>query len=187
MLYKANRVVHALDLHTPLAPILKTLTYDGDSWRRRDIQEGEEVESTWDELVSDNANLQWRTPHGHVSKDMPKHLIYTEADALEDEILFSDNGQGRFKAIKNGLTEFETERMKDSIMNYFITGGDVSDDDSDDFDPKYLENGTDDDLSDVDDDKEDDDAWEDEDDEDSAEAEDINKSVAAMTIAERSE
>ena len=114
MLYKAHRFTDSLGAQATIAPILKSLTYAGDSWRRRDIREGEEVASAWDELIAvDNPHLEWRTPCGHVSKEMPKHLVYTEANALEDQVLFpNDSGRGRFKAIDNHMTEFESGRME---------------------------------------------------------------------------
>ena len=148
MLYKANCVVDGIDIFAPLAPILKTLTYAGNTWRRRDIQEGEMVESAWDKLTSDKADLKWGTPGVYVSEEMPKNLVYTEADALEDQILFPENaGRGRFRAVENGLTDFESEseRMKDRIMRHFLTGGDVSDDESDDPELRYLEDDIDED------------------------------------------
>src|SRR5882757_6171856 len=108
MLYKAHRVCEGEDLYAAIAPILKTLTRDGDSWRTRDIRESEGAQSIWNEMHAEGSHFQWRTPNGDVSYEMPKHLRFSEADALEEEILFPEDlvgtgGRRRFKAIANEM------------------------------------------------------------------------------------
>ncbi|KAJ9616708.1 hypothetical protein H2200_000427 [Cladophialophora chaetospira] len=144
ILYRAHRVVDGEGLFSLIAPILKTLTRDGDAWRTQDLQEGENAPTVWDEMM-DDPRFEWRTPDGDVSKEIPKNLVYTEADALEEEILFPGDMEGkkRFKPIKNRLTEFESGRMIDSVMRHFVTARDISDKDSEESDTRYIEAGSD--------------------------------------------
>ncbi|OQV00840.1 hypothetical protein CLAIMM_06285 [Cladophialophora immunda] len=143
MLYKANRVIQPEDIFASIAPILKTVTRDENTWRPRDIREGESAQSIWDEIRNDS-RFEWRTPKGDVYTEMPKHLAYGEADALEDEILFpedfsSSSSKQRFKPIENSLTMFESGRMQDFVTKQFIQRGDFSDEESDDMDMEYIE------------------------------------------------
>ncbi|OAL29420.1 hypothetical protein AYO22_02314 [Fonsecaea multimorphosa] len=142
MLYKANRVVHAEDLLASMAPILKTLTRDKDAQRARDIQEDETAQSIWDEIRS-ASRFEWRTPDANKSTEMPKHLAYGEADALEDDILFPDDvssssSRKLFKPIENSITKFEAGQMKDYVMKQFLQCGDFSDNESDVMDTDYI-------------------------------------------------
>jgi hypothetical protein len=145
MLYKANRVTHPLDLYAQTADILKTLTHDGCGWQTRDIREGEQVESLWDEMINRPEHFNWGTTDAAAKQQLPKNLLYNEADILEDEMLFPDSaGNGRFKPVQNVITLMESGRDRPMIMKHFLAGGYDSEDDDlfDDFEHLYIHNVT---------------------------------------------
>lgn len=136
MLYKAHRINNIVNAHESIAPILKTLTYDGDTWRRRDIREGEQVESAWDELLKEDSPATWLSTCGEKSKEMPKHLAYNEADALEEAVLFSNEADNkRFAGIESEVAAFEAGRLEKYVMRYFLGLDDMRDDYLEDLDP----------------------------------------------------
>ncbi|OAP56201.1 hypothetical protein AYL99_09380 [Fonsecaea erecta] len=92
--------------------------------------------------------IEWLTSSGHVSIEMPKHLACTEADALEDEILFpgdfsSSSGSRPLEPIESKLTKFEAGRMKDNVLKQFVERSDFSDDESDDVDWESIQEDAD--------------------------------------------
>ena len=92
-----------IDLYNLGAPFLKTLYRDKETHRVHDIKSGAEgVTSCWDD-INDGDNIfyygELRDLSSHVAsrrlpkeKDntFPRHLLYNEADMLEDEILFPE-------------------------------------------------------------------------------------------------
>ncbi|KAB2572944.1 hypothetical protein DBV05_g8399 [Lasiodiplodia theobromae] len=93
-LIKAHRFQCGLDMYKPSEHILKTITRDKETQRTRDIRPGEEgkVQSIWDDINSDSNRVKFFTDDAEsaeeLSDDMPKEWRYSEADRLEDEILF---------------------------------------------------------------------------------------------------
>lgn len=125
MLHKAHRVCEPLDRWAIEAPVLKTLTIEKESRRVRDIRKDETVQSIWDEMSSEGTIFVWRNPDGGQTDEMPKYLIYTEADALEDAILFPDDADTsinskRYRSVDNAVTRLESGRVQDLILAKFI-------------------------------------------------------------------
>jgi len=106
MLFKAHRFYKGLDTYNPSASILKTLSRDPDDRRIRDIKEGGQIESIYDELhggetafkfgriddVFRNAKYvdgKWVATELKETEP-PRSLFYNEADALENQILFPE-------------------------------------------------------------------------------------------------
>lgn len=124
MLHKAHQVKKPLDRWAIEAPILKTLTVDSGSHRVRNIRKDEAVDSIWDSMSSDEATFVWRNSDGHEVHEMPKFLIYNEADALEDAILFPNDADtafnsGPYQSVDNVVSAFESGRAKDEIIAKF--------------------------------------------------------------------
>ena len=93
LLFKAWRFKDGRDGYRPAEHILRSLTSEKDSYRSRDIQPHEvaKVKSVWDEMMDDGATLAVRVegPGGKKSsQDLPESWLYSEADRLQDEILF---------------------------------------------------------------------------------------------------
>ncbi|KAK4944844.1 hypothetical protein LTR10_015763 [Elasticomyces elasticus] len=150
VLHKAHRVCQPLDCWANAAPVLKTITYDGESFRVRDVREDESTKTIWDDMTSDESAFQFMTPDGDVSREVPKHLLYTEADMLEDNILFPEetsvvSTSRRYKGVENELTQFESGSMRKFAMNFFIRDGDTDDEEYDDWEDQLSDWGTDDD------------------------------------------
>lgn len=107
------------------APILKTLTVEKESGRVRDIRKDETVQSIWDQMSSDGAIFVWRNPDGDQTDEMPKSFIYTEADALEDAILFPDDADTSmsskiYHSVDHSVTRFESIRTQDLVLARFV-------------------------------------------------------------------
>lgn len=124
MLHKAHQVKTPLDRWAVEAPVLKTLTVDSGSHRVRDIRKDEAVESIWDSMSSDEATFVWRNTDGHELHEMPKFLMYNEADALEDAILFPNDANTAFnsepyQSVDNAVSAFESGRAQDEIIFKF--------------------------------------------------------------------
>ncbi|OJD29348.1 mfs allantoate protein [Diplodia corticola] len=106
-LIKAHRFRCGLDLYKPSEHILKTITRDKETQRTRDIKPGEEgkVPSIWDDINSDTNRVKFFTDDAEtaeeLSDDMPREWRYSEADRLEDEILFPwEHKAGRLTELK---------------------------------------------------------------------------------------
>ncbi|KAG8625597.1 hypothetical protein KVT40_005998 [Elsinoe batatas] len=96
-LVKAHRFQVGVDLYRPSGSVLKTIVRDEQTGRTRDVKPGEK--SLWDILNPDDTRFQMRhfsvsvdrdgAPQEHVeSYQLPEMWKYTEADMLEDQILF---------------------------------------------------------------------------------------------------
>lgn len=139
-----------LDCWAHCAPILKTITYDGDSYHVRDVRKDENAETIWDSMVSDESSFQFITPDGDVSQEVPKYLMYTEADALEDGVLFPEETSGssarkRYRGVENRLTKFESGSLRKFAVDFFVRDGDTDDEDSYDSGQDLLDWESDDD------------------------------------------
>lgn len=100
MLFKAHRFCTGADLYNPAAHILKTLTRDKETHRVRELKSGDDtVTSIYDDIHHEGTSFFYgklETLNSHEVKrapgqsTIPRRLFYTEADALEDEILFPE-------------------------------------------------------------------------------------------------
>lgn len=81
-------------------PVFRTLHQEKDSSRVRSIKPGEDVKSMWDQLET-NAHAFKYTPGNHNPQEMKAGIdetfVYTEADEIEDSILFPEEGTGEMK------------------------------------------------------------------------------------------
>lgn len=113
MLFKAHRFRNMPDTYNVAAPILKTLTRDRDSMRLREIKVNEEAESIYDEIHHEGTRFQLRGEDMQLM-DAPKVLFYSDADALEDRVLFPEEFLGEENgfavgAEMNKMEKFECE------------------------------------------------------------------------------
>ena len=92
------------DMFKQAVPILKTLGRDPVTFRTRDINEGEE--SLWDKLQH-GKSYYVDTDTGTIAEDQHQEKVYRQADALEDSILFPDEGNALFKLNSNTLAKLE--------------------------------------------------------------------------------
>ena len=91
----------------------------------------------------------WKSTDGQVSDEMPNHLLYTEADALEEKILFPEDSTGdsrmkRFRGIENDLTRFESGQLQEDALQKFVHDVDTDEEELAERDRQYLEGETDD-------------------------------------------
>lgn len=84
---KALRCCDMKDMYKQAAPIMKTIHRDPDTFRPRDAKAGEKT--LWD-LVQRSKSQFIDTKTQSVAEDQLEYLFYSEADALEDYILFPD-------------------------------------------------------------------------------------------------
>ena len=99
------------DMFKQAIPILKTLARDPVTFRTRDIKEGEE--SLWN-MIQHGQSYYVDTNTGTIAEDQHQDLFYNEADALEDCILFPDEGNALFKPNSNALAKLE-ERVPNML------------------------------------------------------------------------
>ena len=92
------------DMFKQAVPILKTLARDPVTFRTGDIREGEE--SLWN-IIQHGQSYYVDTNTGTIAEDQHQDLFYNEADALEDCILFPDEGNALFKPNSNALAKLE--------------------------------------------------------------------------------
>jgi hypothetical protein len=83
------------------APIFETLTIERGTSRVRSIKPGEDVESMWDHYKANAHAFQYSPENKNPQKDMKEGMdqtfVYTEADEIEDSILFPEEGTGEMK------------------------------------------------------------------------------------------
>jgi hypothetical protein len=154
-----------------MAPILSTITRDKVTLRARDIKPNESVESIFDEITAGEVRVGSVTPGdrtGQYLQSDPEALrkvLYTEADALEDAVLFPDelvNGEasGIFEKITSSLLKYEEggpslarwavgaefdEEMSDYLNDSEEEFGrlrDYSEGDSEDYDEDDIDDGS---------------------------------------------
>ncbi|KAF2126227.1 hypothetical protein P153DRAFT_378428 [Dothidotthia symphoricarpi CBS 119687] len=86
ILTRAMRVHKLKDMFSQARPILATITKDPNTERCRSIKPDEQVTSMWDDLDKTAVIWEWSTQHG--AKETEFEPRYTEADELEDALLF---------------------------------------------------------------------------------------------------
>jgi hypothetical protein len=95
LLFKARRIIDTKEIYQPMAGILQSLTRDHNK-RPRDLRPGEKAETLWDELDSGKWKFKVGKAHktdglaGFETSKLPFGFAYSEADALEDAILFPE-------------------------------------------------------------------------------------------------
>ena len=94
MLFKAHRFHDMRDAYTLATPILKTVTRDPNSHRVREIKPGEEVESLYDDIHHPGTQFVIFDDKRQPIDKIPRNLFYTDADMLEDQVLFPEETQG---------------------------------------------------------------------------------------------
>lgn len=92
-LMRAYRFVKGTDLYKPSETILRTITQDKKTSRTRDIKPSEKgkIESFWDHIHAPGTKFRYHNTGPGAppsSSEMPNDWKYTDADRLEDEILF---------------------------------------------------------------------------------------------------
>lgn len=114
--------------------ILKTLTRDPVTTRVRSIKPSEDVESMWDGLDKTARAWSW-SPHSHdVLEGVQESYKYTEADEIEDALLFPDEATGEmannlFRHYPSAMELFERDPFD---ARKFASDRDTDDDDDDD-------------------------------------------------------
>lgn len=114
VLARAMRARELKDMFSTAGPILKTLTKDPVTDRTRSIKPGEEVESIWDGLDKTARAVTWSSKGGFEREGFEDSYKYTEADELEDAILFPLEGTGLlpndlYHHVPNAMEMFETD------------------------------------------------------------------------------
>ncbi|KAF2136281.1 uncharacterized protein K452DRAFT_322524 [Aplosporella prunicola CBS 121167] len=108
-LIKAHRISSGVDMYRSAEPVLRTIARDPTTQRAKDIKPDEvgKINSIWDDINSPTHRLfYWNLGADEISmkEAMPNAWRYTEADRLEDEVLFPE---------EFGLTEVgEVDRNK---------------------------------------------------------------------------
>ena len=122
MLFRAHRFTHPKDLYSVVSPIYRTLTIDTKTQRAREAQSGDLTiyDMIWDERKEmEFPDESWCRPRG-----LPSEYPFTEADALEETALFSENTNTIGQEVA-GSTAYENlgQRMEiglDFIIEQFI-------------------------------------------------------------------
>jgi hypothetical protein len=110
------RVRELKDMFSTTGPILKTLTKDPVTERVRSIKANDEVESIWDGLDKNARAWSWSPTAGMAKEGFDDSYKYTEADELEDRILFPQETNGGlkdnlFRQNANAMEIFEREPL----------------------------------------------------------------------------
>ncbi|KAJ8107718.1 hypothetical protein OPT61_g8673 [Boeremia exigua] len=116
VLTRAMRVRELKDMFSTAGPILKTLTKDPVTERMRSIKPGEEVESIWDGLDKTASAWSWSPQVGFDKEGILDSYKYTEADELEDAILFPLENTGLlpndlYYHVPSAMEMFETQPL----------------------------------------------------------------------------
>lgn len=95
-------------------PILETITRDPSTERVRSIKPDEKVQSMWDDLDQTARMWQWTPEHGATEEDFEPR--YTEADELEDALLFpleatGDMADNLFRNNPSAMEMFEKQSI----------------------------------------------------------------------------
>ncbi|KAJ4369485.1 hypothetical protein N0V86_009320 [Didymella sp. IMI 355093] len=114
VLTRAMRVRELKDMFSTAGPILKTLTKDPVTERVRSIKLDEKVESIWDGLDKNARAWSWSPQEGFGKEGFEDSYKYTEADELEDAILFplEDTGllpNDLYRHVPSAMEMFETD------------------------------------------------------------------------------
>lgn len=138
MLFKAHRIHSFKESYKLCGPILETLTRDPETFRVRGIRANEDsVKSIFDNIHSGDTFFKLFNEQRQPLEKEPKDLFYNEADALEDNILFSeenvDSGLGllaRGDTTKLHKLEFEGPNMARFVYD-LDTDEELPEDDND--------------------------------------------------------
>ncbi|KAI1773620.1 hypothetical protein F4818DRAFT_449017 [Hypoxylon cercidicola] len=118
-LHKARRITKLTERHNRKEPFLRGLTRDQDTTRVRSIQPGEQILSLWDEITNrSNVSMSTDVLNQELLKvkindgfpvEASPYLLYNEADAAEDLILFPEelnthNRNFLFREVTNSFT-----------------------------------------------------------------------------------
>lgn len=131
VLARALRVLELRDMFSASRHILETITRDPNTERVRSIKPDEKAESMWDWLTKNAQAFSWSPTHGNeMEEDFKASYTYTEADGIEDAILFPDEVDGTtvdglFKYDPNAIEIFETEKID---VRRFAADPDTDDD-----------------------------------------------------------
>ena len=126
ILCHAIRVKKIKDMFSVSAPIFKTITRDKDTDRVRSIRPGEDVETMWDNLDRSAAAWRWNPNEpgpDNVVEGIDESFVYTEADEIEDSILFPEEGSGEMKdnLFRANLSHMELFEKRPSLdMRRFV-------------------------------------------------------------------
>jgi hypothetical protein len=96
-LTRAMRVRTLEDMFSVSAPILKTIIKDPKTERVRTIKPGEEDKSIWANLSTTARAVQWSPTTGEALEGLDDSYKWTEADEIEDAILFPEELTGQMK------------------------------------------------------------------------------------------
>ncbi|KAJ4356406.1 uncharacterized protein N0V89_004439 [Didymosphaeria variabile] len=100
LLARAIRVKDVKDMFKICAPIFESITIEKDTSRVRSIKSGEEVETMWDFLRANAHAFQYNPGNENpqtMNEGIDQTFVYTEADEIEDSILFPEEGTGEMK------------------------------------------------------------------------------------------
>lgn len=116
VLTRAMRVRELKDMFSTAGPILKTLTKDPLTERVRSIKPDENVESIWDSLDQNARAWSWSPQGGFEKEGFEDSYKYTEADEIEDAILFPLENTGLlpndlYHHVPNAMEMFENEPL----------------------------------------------------------------------------
>jgi hypothetical protein len=114
VLTRAMRVRELKDMFSTAGPILKTLTKDPVTERVRSIKPDEKAESIWDGLDKNARAWSWSPQGGFGKEGFEDSYKYTEADELEDAILFPLENTGLlpndlYRHVPSAMEMFETD------------------------------------------------------------------------------
>jgi hypothetical protein len=110
-----------------MEPLLRTLTREKDTMRTRKIAPGEDVESIWEHVMSEQVqfrlfNIQKDKVTSRTTDELgdSPYVFYNKANVVEDEILFPDEAGSNkkkvpFREIRNGISRIETPTHPSSI------------------------------------------------------------------------
>lgn len=115
--------------------ILKTLTRDQVSGHLRELKNGEDAQSVFDEYHSEYSRYVFYNDKGEEVQNQKviDDLCYDRADALEDEILFPESEMDvEIRTFANSVDFFESSEGMNYIMNRFTRDLETDDEDSED-------------------------------------------------------
>ncbi|KAH7339212.1 hypothetical protein BKA66DRAFT_581855, partial [Pyrenochaeta sp. MPI-SDFR-AT-0127] len=117
VLARALRVRELKDMFSATRDVLETITREPDTERVRSIKLGEKVESMWDVVTKSSKTFSWSPTAGaEEGRGFEASYTHTEADVLEDEILFPQELEGNmannlFQHDRSALEMFETGKI----------------------------------------------------------------------------
>ena len=123
-------------MYVPAAPILKSLARETETFRTRDAREGEET--IWDTIMRGKSHFIDMDRQA-MSDDQYEDIFYSEADVLEDLVLFPDENSGENALFKPGKSAVEKLVGNVASLKRFICDLDT-DEDTDSSDAEEVNN-----------------------------------------------